>query len=151
MIQVYIKPRKTHKYLSSPHFLYFQLLWLNIFHPIFIWNCTVWMVRVTICPSISISKFGFFRLCLCCPKLWTMIQHLWFSGLFIYSFTMEIWSQLKRMTCSCVRYVFLCFLLLCGVCPGEYFFLLKGKWGVFENFVIVDKLRKSTETLWITF
>lgn len=66
------------------------------------------MVSVTICPSIFISKFGFFRLCLCCQKLWTMIHHLWYSGLFIYWFTMEIWSQMKRMTCSCLRYVFLC-------------------------------------------
>lgn len=54
------------------------------------------------------------------------------------------------MTCSCVRYVFLCFLILCSLCPGEYFLHLKGEWGIFENIFTIDgKLSKSTDRLYL--
>ena len=79
-----------------------------------VYALAILMVSVGIHSFISflfISNFELFRLCLYCQKLWRLIQHLWFCGLFICSFTMEISSQMKRMTCSCVRYVFL-FLLL---------------------------------------
>lgn len=69
---------------------------------------------------------------------------LWFVYLLIYYGNLKP-NEKDDMFLSAVCSSLL--LLLCGVCPGEYFFLLKGKWGVFENFVIVDKLRKSTETL----
>ena len=65
------------------------------------------------------------RLYLCCQELLRLIPHLQFSGLFICSFIMEIWSQLERMTCSCMRYVSLNFQFLCRVGFWE--------WGMWED------------------
>lgn len=83
---------------------------------------------------LFISNFGVFRLYLYCQKLWRLTQHPWFSGLCICSFIMEFSSQMKRMTCSFLRYVFLCFLLLCGVCSGECFFFLIWRMGNFLEY-----------------